>query len=98
MNGKTIPLEESKTRQTTLKKAGGYTVYVGSFKDKNRALALTKKLRGKGYSSIMSTAKDKKMYRVSVGAFSSFKEALSYSATLEKKEKLPTYIAKINMP
>jgi len=97
-NGKPTPLEESKTRQTTLKKASGYTVNVGSFKDKNRALALTKKLRGEGYSAVMSTSKDKKMYRVSVGAFSSYKEALSYSTTLEKKKKLPTFIAKINMP
>ena len=97
-NGKPTPLKESKTSQTTLKKASGYTVNVGSFKDKNRALALTKKLRGEGYSAVMSTSKDKKMYRVSVGAFSSYKEALSYSTTLEKKEKLPTFIAKINTP
>ena len=97
-NEKTTPLKESRTRQTTLKKASGYTVNVGSFKDKNRALALTKKLRGEGYSAIMSTSKDKRMYRVSVGAFSSYKEALSYSTTLEKKEKLPTFIAKINTP
>ena len=91
-------MKESKTSQTTLKKASGYTVNVGSFKDKNRALALTKKLRGEGYSAVMSTSKDKKMYRVSVGAFSSYKEALSYSTTLEKKKKLPTFIAKTNMP
>lgn len=97
-NGKPTPLKESKTSQTTLKKASGYTVNVGSFKDKNRALALTKKLRGGGYSAVMSTSKDKRMYRVSVGAFSSYKEALSYSTTLEKKEKLPTFIAKINTP
>jgi len=97
-NEKTTPLKESRTRQTTLKKASGYTVNVGSFKDKNRALALTKKLRGEGYSAVMSTSKDKKMYRVSVGAFSSYKEALSYSTTLEKKKKLPTFIAKINTP
>ena len=97
-NGKPTPLKESKTSQTTLKKASGYTVNVGSFKDKNRALALTKKLRGGGYSAVMSTSKDKRMYRVSVGAFSSYKEALSYSTTLEKKKKLPTFIAKINTP
>jgi len=97
-NAKPTPLKESKTSQTTLEKAAGYTVNVGSFKDKNRALALTKKLRGEGYSAVMSTSKDKKMYRVSVGAFSSYKEALSYSTTLEKKKKLPTFIAKINTP
>ncbi len=91
-------MKESKTRQTTFKKVSGYTVNVGSFKDKNRALALAKKLRGEGYSAVMSRSKDKKMYRVSVGAFLSYKEALSYSTTLEKKEKLPTFIAKTNMP
>ena len=95
---KPTPLKESKTRQTTFKKVSGYTVNVGSFKDKNRALALTKKLRGEGYSAVMSTSKNKKMYRVSIGAFLSYKEALSSSTTLEKKEKLPTFIAKTNMP
>lgn len=95
---KSTPLEQSKTRNTTLQSASGYTVNVGSFKDKTRALALTKKLREKGYSAIMSASENKKMYRVRVGAFSSFNEALSYSTRLEKKEKLSTFIAKINMP
>ncbi len=97
-NEKPTPIKESKTRQATFKKASGYTVNVGSFKDKNRALALTKKLRGKGYSAVMSASKDKKLHRVRVGAFSTFKEALSYAATLENKERLPTFIAKINNP
>ena len=87
-NETSIPLEQSKTSKTTFQNASGYTVNVGSFKDKNRALALTKKLREKGYSAIMSASENKKMYRVRVGAFSSFNEALSYSTTLEKKEKL----------
>ena len=97
-NETSIPLEQSKSSKTTFQNASGYTVNVGSFKDKNRALALTKKLREKGYSAIMSASENKKMYRVRVGAFSSFNEALSYSTTLEKKEKLPTFIARINMP
>jgi len=90
--------KKSKVKKTASKKVSGYTVNVGSFKDKSRALSLTKRLRDKGYSAIMSLSKGEKIYRVRVGAFSSFKESLSYAAMLEKKEKLPTYIAEINMP
>jgi cell division septation protein DedD len=92
------PPRKSKVKKAASKKISGYTVNVGSFKDKNRALALTKRLRDKGYSAIMSLSRGKKIYRVRVGAFSSFKESRSYAAMLEKKEKLPTYIAEINMP
>ncbi|MCK5256484.1 MAG: SPOR domain-containing protein [Deltaproteobacteria bacterium] len=92
------PLRKSKVKISPSKKVSGYTVNVGSFKDKNLALALTKKLRDKGYSALMSLSRGKKIYRVRVGAFSSFKESISYAAMLEKKEKLPTYIAEINMP
>jgi len=76
----------------------GYTVNVGSFKDKALALSLTTRLQKKGYSALMSPSKDKQFYRVKVGAFSTQKEARAYASVLEKKEKLPTFVTQINQP
>jgi cell division septation protein DedD len=76
----------------------GYTVNVGSFKDKALALTLTTSLQEKGYSALMSPSKDKQFYRVKVGAFSTQKEARAYASVLEKKEKLPTFVTQINQP
>jgi len=76
----------------------GYTVNVGSFKDKSLALSLTTRLQKKGYSALMSPSKDNQFYRVKVGAFSTQKEARDYALLLEKKEKLPTFVTQINQP
>ena len=76
----------------------GYTVNVGSFKDKSLALSLSTRLQEKGYSALMSPSKDKLFYRVKVGAFSTKKEARDYALLLEKKEKLPTFVTQINQP
>lgn len=77
-------------------RSGGYTVNVGAFNDKELALKLTTRLREKGYAAIMSPSQDKRFYRVKVGAFSTKKEARDYASVLEKKEKLPTFVARIN--
>jgi cell division protein FtsN len=76
----------------------GYTVNVGSFKDKALALTLTTRLQEKGYSALMSPTKGKQFYRVKVGAFSTQKEARAYASLLEEKEKLPTFVTQINQP
>lgn len=77
-------------------KSGGYTVNVGAFTDKDLALRLTTRLREKGYAAIMSPSKDKRFYRVKVGAFATKQEARDFASILEKKEKLPTFVAQIN--
>lgn len=92
------PSKESKTKNATLRKASGYTINVGSFKDKKRAHVLTKKLIDKGYPVLMSPSKKNKWYKVRVGAFSTVKEARAFATILEKKEKLPTFITEINKP
>jgi cell division septation protein DedD len=103
----TPPLPEKQAPKTSQKtpsaaqaplKASGYTVNVGSFKDKSLALKLTTQLREKGYAALMSPSKDKQFYRVKVGAFSTQKEARAYASILEKKEKLPTFVAQTNQP
>jgi len=94
----------SKTAQKTSAPAktplngSGFTVNVGSFKDKALALSLTTRLQKNGYSALMSPSKDKQFYRVKVGAFSTQKEARAYASVLEKKEKLPTFVTQINQP
>jgi len=102
----TLPPDKkaSKTAQKTPSAAqpslngSGYTVNVGSFKDKTLALTLTTRLQEKGYSALISPSKDKQFYRVKVGAFSTQKEARAYASVLEKKEKLPTLVTQINQP
>ncbi|KPJ60638.1 MAG: hypothetical protein AMJ42_01390 [Deltaproteobacteria bacterium DG_8] len=92
------PPKDTETRRAALKQASGYTINVGSFRDKERAHRFTKKLIDKGYPVLMSPSKKNKWYKVRVGAFSTVKEARAYSLILEKKEKLPTFITEINKP
>jgi len=92
------PSKESITKHATLKKASGYTINVGSFRDKKRAQGLTKKLIDKGYPALMTPSKKNEWYKVRVGAFSTFKEARSFATILEKKENVPTFITEINKP
>jgi len=90
--------KELKTRRATLKESRGYTINVGSFRDKERAHRLTKKLIDKGYPVSMSPSKKNKWYKVRIGAFSTVKEARAYATIIKKKEKLPTFITEINRP
>ena len=93
---KSIPPKKSITASLPSAKSIGYTISVGSFQDKKRAQSITKKLLEKGYPVLMFTSKKNKWYRVRIGAFSSFKDASKYAATLNKKENLPTFITKID--
>ena len=52
-------------------------------------------MRNKGYPVLMSLSKEKNMYRVRIGAFSTVKEARAYASKFEKKEKVPTFITEI---
>ena len=90
------PPKKSITASAPSKKASGYTISVGSFQDKKRAQDFTKKLLEKGYPVLMFSSKKNNWYRVRIGAFSSFKDASTYAATLHTKENLPTFITKID--
>lgn len=79
-------------------KSTAYTVNVGSFKDKNLALALTSQLNEKGYPAGMSLSKHNNFYRVKVGSFSTVEEARAYAADVEQKEKLPTFVTSLSQP
>lgn len=89
------PSKKSKAKRVASSRTSGYTINVGSFRDKKRAQVLTKKLHHKGYPVLISPSKKNNWYRVKVGAFSTAKEAREYAIILEKKEKLPTFISKI---
>ncbi|MEE8382431.1 MAG: SPOR domain-containing protein [Thermodesulfobacteriota bacterium] len=90
------PPKKSITASAPPKKSNGYTINVGSFQDKKRAQNLTKKLLEKGYPALMFPSMKNKWYRVKIGAFSSFKDARKYAATLNEKENLITFITKID--
>jgi len=94
---KSLVSKETEMRRVNLKEAGGYTINVGSFRNKEGADRLTKKLAEKGYPVLMLPSKNK-WYKVRVGAFPTIKEARAYAFIIKKKEKLPTFITEINKP
>jgi len=77
---------------------GGFTVSVGSFKEKKNAMDLTARLSKKGYAAEMSPLPQKKLFRVTVGAYAKRSEALAMASQLKKKEQLQTMIIDLNKP
>ena len=75
-----------------------FTVNVGSFKDKNLATALTTRLKDSGYTALMSQSEQNNFYRVRVGTFSTIEEARTFAFRLQKKEKLPTFVTRLEQP
>jgi len=77
---------------------GGYTVNVGSFREKVWAVQLIKELEGKGYRAfIEETVIPKKgtWYRVAVGQFSSRREAQSFAQELKEREGKNSFVRKL---
>ena len=73
----------------------GYTLQVGSFQKKERALELAEELRSKGYDTyiISSNIPMKGLWhRVRVGHFNTLEEAKKTQLTVEMKERLPAYV------
>jgi len=91
-------LQEPLPQQEPLKTSAGFTVSVGSFRDKANAAALTSKLNNKGYPALTVQSKQKQFFRVSVGTFSTRNEAMAMARILAKKEKLPTAVVSTNLP
>jgi len=77
---------------------GGFTVSVGSFKEKKNAMDLTARLSKKGYAAQMAPLTQKKLFRVTVGAYAKRSDALAMASQLNKKEKLQTMIIDLNKP
>jgi cell division septation protein DedD len=96
------PLEATEKSPSAAKeppaKKSLFTVNVGSFKDKNLATALTTRLRDNGYTALMSQSEQNNFYRVRVGAFSTIEEARTFAFSLQKKEKLPTFVTRLEQP
>lgn len=89
------PLRQSKTKPSSSQKYSGYTINIGSFKQKKIAQVFTQEMRAKGYPVVITFSKENKWYRVRVGVFSNLKKAQAYANLLQKKEKLPSFIVKI---
>jgi len=93
-------VEEPKILAVPEKKlpVGGYTVNVGSFREKVWALQLIKELEGKGYRAfIEETVIPKKgtWYRVAVGQFTSRREAQSFAQELKEREGKNSFVRRL---
>lgn len=73
---------------------GKFTVQVASYADESEAQKMAGDLKSKGYSAfyIPASIKGKTWYRVSVGQFSTQKEAQEYRGTLLEKAKVESAI------
>jgi cell division septation protein DedD len=72
-----------------------YSVQLGAFKGESGAEALVKTYKGKGYEAFThkGTTKDNaSVYRVLIGKFENRKEASTFAAQIETKEKIKTII------
>ena len=80
-----IPLQENAVK-------GGFAVSVGAFKEKTNAMKLNAELTKKGYPAQMAFSKPKKLFRVTVGAFESRKDAAAMASQLQTitDEQAPT--------
>lgn len=85
-------------QNNAVRSQGGFTVAVGSFKEKSNAIGLTARLNQKGYAAQMTQLKQKKLFRVTVGTFASRGEAIAMASRLNKSEKLQTAIIDLNKP
>jgi cell division septation protein DedD len=85
-------------QDSAVKLPGGFTVSVGSFKEKKNAMDLTARLSKKGYAAQMAPLTQKKLFRVTVGAYAKRSDALAMASQLNKKEKLQTMIIDLNKP
>ncbi len=82
-------------KKEKIDKKGGYYVQVAAFRAAGDAKTEAKKLSQKGYKTVIVKADvpGKGTYhRVRIGPFASLKEAKTFAAKFEKKEKVSTYI------
>jgi cell division protein FtsN len=95
---KRIP--QSLPKEVAASTAGKFTVQVASYPDENEAQKVASDLKGKGFSAFYVAAKiidkkskeEKTWYRVSVGLFTTQKEAEAYKRDLLAKAKVTSAI------
>lgn len=93
-------VEESKIQAVPEGKlpTGRFTINVASFKERKRAERLVDELKEKGYGAFVGKAtihKKGTWYRVSVGRFSTRKEAQDFARTVKEKEGMDSFVREI---
>lgn len=77
---------------------GVYMLQVASFKDQREATEMVRKLKHAGHKSFLVSVnmpdRGGMWYRVRVGPFNSKREAWSYKANFELRERLPAFVVK----
>lgn len=78
--------------------AGVFTLQVGSFQDQREASVMVDRLKRAGHKSFLVRVSMPEQggtwYRVRVGPFTSKKQAWTYKAEFENKERLPAFVVK----
>ncbi len=90
--------EEEARRQTTPEAKEFYTIQVMAISDRARAFSVRDNLKNRGYSAYVVTttgADDKVTYKVRVGRFATREEAQKVAKQLEEREKLTTWITRV---
>ncbi|MBW1971460.1 MAG: SPOR domain-containing protein [Deltaproteobacteria bacterium] len=92
------PSTSSIPSSKTIKKAGKiFIIQVGAFRNKSWADKLTQKLKQKGYNAYIKDVKsgnNKHMYKVRIGFFNNYTEAIQVKNNIKEKEKLEAIILK----
>ncbi len=76
---------------------GMYTLQLSSFRDRGEADAFHAKLTGSGYSAyvVAATVKGEPWYRVRLGRYGNYREAISAKGRFESKQKIIAYVTRL---
>lgn len=85
---------EQTNKEHTITMSVYYGVQIGAFSSKDNATKLMNEFIDKGYTNTHIVKKDK-LYKVLVGKFEKYADALSYSTVLQKSEGISVWVIKV---
>lgn len=85
---------EQSNKEHTITMSVYYGVQIGAFSSKDNAAQLVSEFKEKGYSDTHIVKKDQ-LYKVLIGKFEQYADALSYSTVLQKSEGISVWVIKV---